>query len=270
MNRDFTKTVCILIVCLVWSLVLVSCGVPDDVMREARDKVARYTPSFKQRVEDAYGKDAKLTDIKCEIDRVGSSPVPKLSYKTRSYLSGTIKIDGKKYDAIYQYDTDTVYDTVHTADICREIIKSLPVDSSRFYGVRIIDSNLDYPRFRAGVDCIDNAAAAGSVYSPLRIYIVTTENLSNLKTFNLESISEMKKIAKSDSFDCSITIVSCKDKSRISSLMGAVQDIQFYSSGHPEMVSKSGSTEDVFDYYGIRCVIRYNYAYGANEAFYVE
>ena len=52
--------------------------------------------------------------------------------------------------------------------------------------------------------------------------------------------------------------------------MGAVQDIQFYSSVHPEMITGSGSAEDVFEYYGIRCVVRFNYAYGANEAFYVE
>ncbi len=264
------RPVSIFILCLMLCVFLSSCGVPDEVKQDAKDKVTKYAPAFKQRVEEAYGKEAALMDPECKIDRTGSSPVPGMIYKTRPYLSGKIKLGGRKYDAIYLYDKDTVYDTVHTEDICNEIIGLLPVDKSQFYGTKILDPDFDHTKFKSDVDCLDKASVADPVYGALRIYIITTEDLSDLKSYDLEHIPGLEKISENPGFDCSITIVSCKNKNRISLLMGAVQDIQFYSSVHPEMITGSGSAEDVFEYYGIRCVVRFNYAYGANEAFYVE
>lgn len=268
--NSLNKKALSIILCICCLISLVCCGAPDSVKQEAKDKVDDYKSAFEQKVQADYGKDAKLTDVECKIDRTSSSSTPELSYKTRSYLSGKLIVDGKRYNAIYDYDNDMVYDTVHTGDILDTIIESLPVDQDKFYGTKILDPDMDHPKFAAEVDSFDKALQYGSYGGAVRIFIITTEDLSGLKNYDFYTIPKIKDISESDNFDCMITIVSCKNKDRISALTGKVDDLQFFSNSHPKLITNQGESVDAFDYYGINSVVRLDFAYGENSTFYCD
>ena len=268
--NSMSKKALAIVLCVCCLISLVCCGAPDSVKQEAKDKVDDYKPAFEQKVQADYGSDAKLKDVECKIDRTGSSPTPELSYSVKPYLSGKLTIKGKKYEAIYDYSNDTVYDTVHSKDIIDSIIETLPVDKDKFYSTKIVDPNLDYPRFESGVDSLDKALQSGAYSGAVRIYIITTEDLSSLKEYDFYSIPEIKNISESSALDCMITIVSCKNKDKVSALTGKVQDLMFYSNAHPTLVTNQGESVDAFEYYGINSVVRLDFAYGENSTFYCE
>ena len=70
-------TIILLLLCLIS---LVSCGASSEVKQEAKERLEKYKPIFEQKVKDVYGSDAKLKNVKCDVNTNVSSPVPSVSY----------------------------------------------------------------------------------------------------------------------------------------------------------------------------------------------
>ena len=47
---------------------LASCGASAEVKQEARERLEEYKPMFEQKVEEVYGPDAKLKNVKCDVN----------------------------------------------------------------------------------------------------------------------------------------------------------------------------------------------------------
>ena len=112
---------------------LVSCGAPSNVKQEAKERLEKYKPIFEQKVEEVYGSDARLKNVKCDVTTYVGSPVPSVSYSANKYLSGTISLNGRNYDASYDTLKNRMTDNVHTEDICGSVIDALPLDTDKFF-----------------------------------------------------------------------------------------------------------------------------------------
>ena len=105
---------------------------------EAESLVQEKRQAFIDKVAEAYGDSATLTDIECvRIFPEKYDP----GYKSyQKALKGMLTIDGKSYEALYYCETGTMKDSVHTDAICSELIDSLPLDQSKILpeSVRLI------------------------------------------------------------------------------------------------------------------------------------
>ncbi len=232
---------------------LVSCGAPPDVKQEAQDRLKQYKPLFEQKVEEVYGSDARLKKVKCDVTTYVGSPVPSVSYSADNYLTGTISISGRNYDAIYLTYENRMIDNVHTEDICSSVTDALPLDHDKFILVKYISSVGFEPMFESEVDSLEKAAESdeGNI---ITFVIITSEDLSVFKEDDFTDIPELQTITNSKNLSGNIKIVSVKDKSMASSLSGKIRDLNFSYDTHP-MVYNSNGNKDAFDVYGIRNAI---------------
>ena len=246
-------TTIILFLCLIS---LVSCGAPSDVKQEAQKRLEKYKPVFEQKVEEVYGSDARLKKVKCDVTTSVGSPVPSVSHSANDYLTGTISLNGRNYDAIYLTNEKRMMDTVHTEDICGSVVNALPLDSDKIIQVKYISSVGYEPMFESGVDSLEKAVESegGNIIS---FVVITSEDLSAFKEDDFINIPELQTITSSGNLSGNIKIVSIKDKSKASSLSGKIRDLNFSYDNHPMVYSSSGD-KDAFDVYGIRNAISIN------------
>ena len=61
------RKLCILFFCIVSLLSFAACNY-NEAKKEADEKLKQYKPAFEQAVKNAYGDDAKLTNVKCSVD----------------------------------------------------------------------------------------------------------------------------------------------------------------------------------------------------------
>ena len=247
------KKIIMIMIFLFCLISLVSCGAPSEVKQEAEERLKKYKPIFEQKVKDVYGSDAKLKNVKCDVNTNVGSPVPSVSYSANKYLTGTISISGRNYDANYDTLKDRMIDNVHTEDICSSVINALPFDSDKFIQVKYIDSVGYEPKFESEVDSLEKAADSdfGNI---ITFVVITSEDLSSFKEDDFKDIPELQTITNSKNMSGTIKIVSIKDKSKASSLMGKIRDLNFSYDTHP-MVYDSSGNKDAFDVYGIRNAI---------------
>ena len=85
--------------------------------------------AFIDKVNEAYGDSASLSDIECVRIRPEAYDPGYASY--HEDLKATLTIDGKSYEALYYCQTGTLNDSVHTEAICSELTDSLPLDQSK-------------------------------------------------------------------------------------------------------------------------------------------
>jgi hypothetical protein len=243
-------TAIILFFCLIF---LVSCGAPSEVKQEAKERLEKYKPIFEQKVKDVYGSDAKLKNVKCDVTTYVGSPVPSVSYSANKYLTGTINLNGRNYDASYDTLKNCMIDNVHTEDICSSVINALPLNSDKFIQVKYIDSVGYEPKFKSEVDSLEKAAESdeGNI---ITFVVITSEDLSSFKEDDFTDIPELQTITNSKNLSGTIKIVSIKDQSKASSLSGKIRDLNFSYDTHP-MVYDSSGNKDAFDVYGIRNTI---------------
>ena len=71
---------------------LVSCGAPSEVKQEAEERLKKYKPIFEQKVKDVYGSDAKLKNVKCDVNTNVGSPVPSVSYSANKLVAGIMML----------------------------------------------------------------------------------------------------------------------------------------------------------------------------------
>ena len=241
------------IIFLFFLIFLVSCGAPSNVKQEAKERFEKYKPIFEQKVEEVYGSDARLKNAKCNVTTYVGSPVPSVSHSANKYLSGTISLNGRNYDASYDTLKNRMIDNVHTEDICGSVIDALPLDTDKFFQVKYINSVGYEPMFESGVDSLEKAAESDSG-NIISFVVITSEDLSAYKEDDFTDIPELQTITSSGNLSGNIKIVSVKDKSKASSLSGKIRDLNFSYDNHP-MVYNSSGDKDAFDVYGIRNAI---------------
>jgi len=262
-----TKVIILFVNILIISL-LAACGPSPEMKEEAEERVKQYTPTFEAKVEEAYGKDAELSDVKCDIIANTSGVDFSTTYSVGG-MYGTINIDGKKYRANYDYLSNTFVDNVHSDTIYKELLESLPFDSSKYidtkFGELYLPPEIDSFEKYISLNPDENKNATFRQV----IYITTTEDLSSYKNTDFDNISEIKKLNESIGF-FTLKIVCLNDKTKSSSIMSQMDGIHFeYSDKHP-MVQAGGESKDVFDEYDIKNAIEYPNQWQENHVMYMD
>ena len=244
------KKLTLLFLCILCLLSLSSCGY-SEAKKEAREKVKKYKAAFEQAVKDAYGEDAKLTNVKSSVDANTNG----IDFSTTFYstgLEGTIKLNGESYKAFYDEINDKIIDNVHSDIITNELMSSLPFDDSKYIKATISELYLD-----PSIDSYDEYVE--SQYACLDIRITTTEDLSSYKNIDIEAIPAMKKVEESETGgDISIKIVSLNSKSKSDSVHAHFSELYFDGDSHPTVQDNSG-TKDAFVVYDINNAIEVVY-----------
>lgn len=268
MNKAI-KGIIILINILVFSL-LIACGPSDEMKNQAEERVKQYTPAFEAKVEEAYGKNAKLSEVKCDIIGNTSGIDFSTSYSIGT-MYGTINIDGNKYRANYDYLSNTFVDNVHSEAVYKELIECLPFDSSKY-----IDTKFNELYLPPEIDSFEKYISLNpdenknATFRQI-IYITTTEDLSSYKNTDFDNISEIKKLIDSDGVGFfTLRIVCLNDKSKSASIMSKMDSIHFeYADKHPK-VQIGKETKDVFDAYDIKNAIEYPNKFQENHVMFMD
>lgn len=232
-------------------LLIVSCGY-NEAKQKADEKLKKYKPAFEQAVKDAYGKDAKLTNVKCDVN--GYTDGAFQTSFSASGLEGTLKLNGSSYKVYYNDLDNSIVDNVHSEAINNEIRNALPFDSSKYIDVRMNELYLD-----PSIDSLDKYLESDNIR--IDVFITTTEDMSNYKTVDVDSNTVFKKIKDND---CGLNIkAAClNDKSRSDALLLNIKTLDFSSDSHPKANDSSGKSKDAFDVYGIKNVIVIDYPNG--------
>ena len=226
---------------------------------EAESLVQENRQAFIDKVAEAYGDSAALSDIEC----VRVFP-EKYDAGYKSYhkeLKGKLMIDGTKYEALYYCETGTLKDSVHTDAICSELIDSLPLDQSKILEIYYPESNGDWDygeqwKFPYQIKTFDEAVtwevrAGATMY----IWIYTLEDVSRLTEANFTRIPQMQKVIDSTS-NCKITIMSLADTDAFEKLKGAMKK----NSGNFERLLYPNTTEEkisnVFNEYHMTNILK--------------
>ena len=193
---------------------------------EAESLVQEKRQAFIDKVAEAYGDSATLTDIEC----VRTFP-EKYDPGYKSYqkvLKGTLTINGTHYEALYDCDKGKLKDSVHTDAICSELIDSLPLDQSKILEIYYPESNGDWDygeqwKFPYQIKTFDEAVT-WEVRSdaPIFIWIYTLEDVSDLTEADFAQIPQMQKVIDSTS-NCKITILSLADTDAFEKLKGSIK-----------------------------------------------
>ncbi|HAG04537.1 MAG TPA: hypothetical protein DCG28_03760 [Lachnospiraceae bacterium] len=232
--------ICTLIMIL---LAFVGCSAPEEVKKEADDRLQQYSPMFEEKVRLIYGNEAKLENIECPTLMNIGSPVPDVTHSASKTLTAKLKYKGASYDAYYDPVTDTLYDTIYADEICNFLLDCLPIDKSQVLFSKYTDASFETPFFEAGTDTFEKAALQKN---SLLFNIITKEDLSAFKDYDFSELPVFKTLNDAEMF-CSFTVVSLKDESQLSTLKGKIHELDFSTEGHPDIyVSETRTFEDVF------------------------
>lgn len=254
MVKKITSFLFTVAVCMSY-LTLTSChGLPKPVSyyqnqdkEEAESLVQENRQAFIDKIAEAYGDSAALTDIEC----VRVFP-EKYDAGYKSYtkmLKGTLTIDGKSYEALYNCWNGEVRDSVHTEAIMSELTDSLPLDQSKIVEIVYPESTGDWDygeqwKFPCGVKTLDDAVSwQVSSDATIYIWIYTLEDVCHFTEADFSSIPEIQKLLKSKSL-CTITIMSLNDADAIDKLkeqmMKRIDPVKqlFYSTTTDELIAK--------------------------------
>ena len=176
---------------------------------------------FIDKVNEAYGDSASLSDIECVRIRPEAYDPGYASY--HEDLKATLTIDGKNYVALYNCKTGTLRDSVHTDAICSELTDALPLDQSKIIDIVIPrdSSDWDYGEQRTfpyEIKNLDDALPSDNRASAtIYIWIYTSEDVSGFTEADFSSIPEINRIKDSTSLD-EITIISLTDSDALAEL----------------------------------------------------
>lgn len=244
------KTVFFVLV-LLCLISITSCGLSEG-KKKADEKLKKYKPAFEQAVKDAYGEDAKLTHVKCDVDAY-TDGVFRTTYYAKG-LEGTLKLGGNSYKVYYDDVKNSISDNVHSAAIIEEIKNMLPFDASKFIDVKTSIQYLD-----PSIDLLDKYLESGN--ERIDIFITTTEDLAGYKTMDVESISTFKKVKDSND-SLNIKVVCLNDKTRSDALMLNIKALDFSLGEHPKATDAAGTAKDAFEVYKIKNAIEIDYPDG--------
>lgn len=253
-KKSMKRKLCILFFCIVSLLSFAACNY-NEAKKEADEKLKQYKPAFEQAVKNAYGDDAKLTNVKCSVDAHTND-----AFQTTFYardLQGTLKLDGRSYRVFYDELHDSITDNVHTEDINKEILNGLPFDNSV-----IIESSIGEMYLDPSIDTLDKLLASQDVY--ICVYITTTEDLSGITVDDPDNDPFFKKF-KDSPYNSRITVkAAClRDKSSSGQVIYKMNELYFTGDDHPE-VYYNNEYRDAFEVYGIKNAVEIKYS-GEND-----
>ncbi len=191
----------------------------DD--EEAEALLLENQKPFIDKVVETYGERVSLTGIECVRIYPNKYDPGYTSYIEE--LKGTITLDGKRYEALYDCKNGTLRDSVHTDAVCSELADALPLDKSRI--VETVYPELDATwqrgdslKFPCEIKNFDDAVswekrAGAGIF--IRIY--TLEDVSGYTEADFDSIPTLQKLIDSTSYDV-ITVMSLSDTSALDDL----------------------------------------------------
>lgn len=250
------------LVCAAAVLLLTGCGAPDEMKQKANDLEREYSPVFEQYVLDIYGDNTKLTNIDCSVNMRIGSPVPDVTYSVSDKLTGKLHVGDKAGHAVYKIANDTVYDDLFADEICDSIIDKLPFVSSQFYSVKFIDSMNMTPMFKSGTRSYDECVSSDdclSLYNNLRLYIITSEDLSVYKDIDFAN-GDFTKDTLASSCPVQYVVVSVKSEHSADTLFKYVDRLNFDYHDKPTVYWENGA--DAFSTFGINNSIAVTYYNG--------
>ena len=169
--------------------------------------------------------------------------------KSDGNLTGTLTLNGKKYEVDYNTETDTIRDSVNTEAICLPLVEALPIDQNKITELHYVDFS-DYFRYKKErvlkyspetktLDDLINNTVKEDEYTPIDIFVFTTEQFDDI------SLDELKKADVFRKFDnchhvMEISVVSLKDEEKFSEL----KEMMLRSSNLISQYSNPDTTED--------------------------
>lgn len=223
------KKIVVLSMTAVCLLSLSSChGLPPTVAEyqrrddaSAESIVQEYRQPFIDKVKEAYGDSASLSDIQCVRIRPEDYDPGYASYCEE--LKAVLAIDGKNYTALYYCKTGSLSDTVHTEAICSELTDDLPLDQSKFIDIVFPRDSTFWDHgeqltFPCEVKNLEDALTCDKTsYAPIFIWIYTSEDLGGFTEEDFSSIPEINRLKDSTSY-VYINIISLADNDALAEL----------------------------------------------------
>jgi hypothetical protein len=250
-----------------FTLLLTSCGVPDEVKLEAEQYKEAYSQDFIDKVHEVYGDEVEVKDIEGVIRASGNSVVPIPNYVATGDLSCTIVIDAKKYSAIYYPYDNYIVDNVHTETIEQQILESIPINTGDIAFNELVNSKQDEPLFESTLTDLNKVLSDNSDHcDAVTLRIITKEDLSKFNEKIFKDNNDFKKLI-SGKLSLRIQIVSIK---KLWNLEKGLNTLHFDDAGrHPRVYNSDGADyADAFDYYNIKNTIeircgyeKFNYVY---------
>ena len=147
-----------------------------DVRKEANENKRKYEPDFTHAVECELGQDYTLTNVQGGLEPYGS--IFTVGYTAEHYLTGTLKHDGKKYSATYDFDTGVMTTNAFVNEIIASCIDTLGLDITRvIYCISYeIDGGAGY-ELTTDIRIIGDILRSGRDF---QYFIVTSENTQHL------------------------------------------------------------------------------------------
>lgn len=238
---------------LVCSLSMTSCIAVDaykdqkNCDKETKQLLEDNKQPFIDKVKSIYGNDAELTDIK-PMTFLATDLLYSVT-KSDGNLTGTLTLNGKKYEVDYNTETDTIRDSVNTEAICLPLVEALPIDQNKITELHYVDFS-DYFRYKKErvlkyspetktLDDLINNTVKEDEYTPIDIFVFTTEQFDDI------SLDELKKADVFRKFDnchhvMEISVVSLKDEEKFSEL----KEMMLRSSNLISQYSNPDTTED--------------------------
>ena len=215
---------------------------------------------FIDKVKSIYGNDAELTDIK-PMTFLATDLLYSVT-KADGNLTGTLTLNGKKYEVDYNTETDTIRDSVNTEAICLPLVEALPIDQNKITELHYVDFS-DYFRYKKErvlkyspetktLDDLISNTVKEDEYTPIDIFVFTTEQFDDI------SLDELKKADVFRKFDnchhvMEISVVSLKDEEKFSEL----KEMMLRNSNLISQYSNPDTTEEqktvFFEKYHIAC-----------------
>ncbi|MBR4579790.1 MAG: hypothetical protein IKO32_00995 [Lachnospiraceae bacterium] len=231
----------------IFSAALILCMIPclfgcayTEAKKEARAFKNNHEQDFVQAVENELGSDYKLSDVQGEIESYGEL-FPE-GYNVRTFLTGTVKHDGKNYNAAYDVNTFTLTTDAFAGEIEESLIESLGLDPSKvqcLIGDETRDHLYEYP---ASAHTIEEA-----LNSPrkIRYYIVTSEDLENI------DYSKYASACKKTGNLYEVHILASDDFTNMKVFKKRYWDITITEDRYPSMYY-NGSDTGIFGVYNLK------------------
>ena len=223
-----------------------------DAKKEAKANRNDHEEEFIQIVETELGPDYALSNVQGYVDRSISDYEFFPTYSAPSKLTGEIEHDGKKYNAMYDYDKGILYSDVFTEDIIDSLAQILGMDKSQITYGCIINHNdryfpLQFPTGNRTFEDMQVSYKGGNV----EFYIVTSENVYG---FDFEEYRKLCELKQSE-FNVYILISDdFQNPEHFKKNFYAIRDI---GEQHP-VVDYEYETKDVYDVYNLQGFVHIN------------
>ena len=239
------RKICQAIFAICVLLTLSGCA-SSDVKKKTKENVKEYEDDFAKKIESELGSDFVLSDVEGYISVWVSDYSLFPQEGVSNQLTGKITKDGKKYDAMYNFETDELYTDYYKYDIIRSLTDTLEMDYSKVSDAVIFNQDAGtFPTlFSADYQDI-GSLLNGNKGKHICIYIVTSEDLSDL------DIEEYKNLCERKKGEAEVYILMSDDFKNADHFEKNCYGIFDAGGAHPE-VDYKGETTDIYTLYNLK------------------